>query len=129
MCQPFLYNFKVHSVVGSEMKKTIILIGALLFVTANAGAGDLFGGGWKPKPNFTLFGQKISWKLPSLCLGAKAGVMPDAGISPDGLSFKIPYLALDLPFPSLTLSAGKEKAKVELKLGSIEKTEHKTEKD
>ena len=115
------------------MKKTIILIGALLFVTANAGAGDLFGGGWKPKPNFTLFGQQISWKLPSLCLGSKAGVMPDAGISPDGLNFKIPYLALDLPFPSLTLSLGKtngiKRAKVELKLGSIEKTEHKIRKD
>ena len=111
------------------MKKRIILIGALLCVTATAGAGDLFGGGWKPKPNLTLFGQKISWKLPSLCLGAKAGVLPDAGISPDGLSFKIPYLAFELPFPSITVSAGKDRAKLELKLGSIEKTEHKHKVD
>ena len=111
------------------MKKRIILIGALLLMAATVEAGDWFGGGWKPKPSITLFGQKIVWPIPSLCLGAKAGVLPDAGINPDGLNLKIPYLSIELPFPSVTLSAGKEKAKLELKPGSVSKTEHKPKKD
>ena len=111
------------------MKTRLLIIGAFLLCAGSAKAGDLFGASWKPKPSFTLFGQKLSWPMPSLCLGAKAGVLPDAGISPDGVNFKIPYLAVDLPFPSLTLSVGKDKAKVELKLGAIDKTEHEPKKD
>jgi hypothetical protein len=108
------------------MKKLkYLIIGALLLTAATANAGDLFGAALKPKPSITLFGQTITWPIPSLCVGAKAGVLPDAGVSPDGLNIKIPYLALDLPFPTLTLSLGKDKAKVELKLGSVDKTEHK----
>jgi len=92
-------------------------------------AGDLFGGSLKPTPSVTLFGQKLSWPIPSLCVGAKAGVLPDAGISPEGINVKIPYLALDLPFPSLTLSVGKDKAKLELRPGSAVKTAHKPKED
>lgn len=108
-----------------ESKKRLLLVGALLFAASSVNAGDLFGAGWKPKPSVTLFGQKITWALPSLCVGAKAGVLPDAGISPDGLNFKIPYLSLDLPFPSLTVKAGGKSA--ELKVGSVNKSEHKPE--
>jgi len=111
------------------MKKTIILIGTLLLMASSVKAGDLFGGSLKPTPNVTLFGQKISWPIPSLCVGAKAGVLPDAGISPEGINVKIPYLALDLPFPSLTISVGKDKTKLELRPGSAEKTAHKPKKD
>ena len=100
-----------------------IVIGALLLTAATANAGDLFGAALKPKPSVTLFGQKLTWPLPSLCLGAKAGVLPDAGISPDGVNIKVPYLAVDIPFPSLTVKAGTNV--VELKLGAIEKFEHK----
>ena len=107
------------------MKKTLVLVGALLFTASSVSAGDLFGAGWKPKPSVTLFGQKVTWALPSLCVGAKAGVLPDAGISPDGLNFKIPYLSLDFPFPSFTVKAGGKTA--ELKLGSVNKSEHKPE--
>jgi hypothetical protein len=111
------------------MKMRLLIIGAFLLGAVNVSAGDLFGASWKPKPNVTLFGQRLSWPIPSLCIGAKAGVLPDAGISPEGINFKIPYLALDLPFPSLTLSVGKDKVKLELKLGSVEKTAHKHKKD
>ena len=111
------------------MKMIKYIIGALLLTAATANAGDLFGGSLKPTPSITLFGQKISWPIPSLCIGAKAGVLPDAGVSPDGLNIKVPYIALDLPFPSLTLSMGKDKPKVELKLGSVDKTEHEPKKD
>ena len=96
----------------------------MLFAT-NANAGGLFSAGWKPVPSLTLFGQKITWGIPSLCVGAKAGVLPDAGITPDGMNLKIPYLAVNIPFPSITVSTGKDKPKVELKLGAVEKTEHK----
>jgi|TARA_B110000263_G_scaffold242128_1_gene247223 hypothetical protein len=106
------------------MKKIkCIVIGALLLTAATANAGDLFGAALKPKPSVTLFGQKLTWPIPSLCLGAKAGVLPDAGISPDGVNIKVPYLAVDIPFPSLTVKAGTNV--VELKLGAIEKFEHK----
>ena len=107
------------------MKKTLVLVGALLFAASSVNAGDLFGAGWKPKPSITLFGQKITWALPSLCVGSKAGVLPDAGVSPDGLNFKIPYLSIDLPFPSLTLKAGGKST--EVKVGAIEKPEQKKE--
>jgi len=109
------------------MKKILIVIGLLCAVSANA--DGLFGAALKPNPSVTLFGQKISWAIPSLCIGAKAGVLPDAGVSPDGLNIKVPYIALDLPFPSLTLSMGKDKPKVELKLGAVDKTEHEPKKD
>jgi len=107
--------------------KRILIVGALLLFATNVSAGGLFGAGWKPNPSITLFGQKLTWPIPSLCAGAKAGVLPDAGVSPEGMNLKIPYLSVSIPFPSLTVSVGKDKPKVELKLGSVEKTEHKPE--
>tara|TARA_R110000824_G_scaffold318577_1_gene505712 strand:+ start:162 stop:482 length:321 start_codon:yes stop_codon:yes gene_type:complete len=106
------------------MKRISIIIGALLLTAATANAG-LFGAALKPDPSVTLFGQTLSWPIPSLCIGAKAGVLPDAGVSPKGINLKVPYLSLDLPFPSLTLKAGKEGKPVEVKLGAIEKKEGK----
>ena len=82
------------------MKRISIIIGALLLTAATANAG-LFGAALKPNPSLTLFGQKLSWPIPS--------------------NFKVPYFALDLPFPSLTLKAGKEGKPVEVKLGAIKK--------
>lgn len=107
------------------MKIKYILVGALLLFAANARADGLFGASLKPDPSVTLFGQKISWPIPSLCIGAKAGVIPDAGVSPDGLEFKVPYFSVSLPFPSLTLKAGKSSTEVEVKLGAVDKKEAK----
>lgn len=101
--------------------KYYIIIGALLFCTATAKADGLFGAGLKPAPNITLFGQKLTWPIPSICIGAKAGVLPDAGLSPEGVNFKIPYLSVDIPFPGLTLKTGKDKPTVEVKLGAVNK--------
>lgn len=103
------------------MKHTkYIVIGALLLTAATANAG-LFGAALKPKPNVTLFGQTLTWPIPSLCVGAKAGVTPAADVSADGVNFKIPYLSVEIPFPSLTLKAGKDSAPVEVKLGAVNK--------
>ena len=101
------------------MKKTLILIG--LFCAVNANADGLFGAGLKPNPSVTLFGQKLTWPIPSLCIGAKAGVIPDAGVSPEGINLKIPYFSVEIPFPSLTLKAGKDRPSVEVKLGAVKK--------
>lgn len=105
------------------MKTKYILLGALLLFAANSRADGLFGASLKPDPNVTLFGQKITWAIPSLCIGAKAGVIPNVGVSPDGLEFKVPYFAVNLPFPSLILKAGKESPEVRVKLGSVDKSE------
>ena len=113
------------------MKKTLsclLLIGALFALTPNANASSLFGAGLKPSPNFKLFGQKLSWPIPSLCLGAKAGTVPDAKVSPEGLFFKVPYLSIDLPFPTLTLT--NKVGTTVVKLGAVDtsKTKTKTKK-
>ena len=104
------------------MKKTLLIIGVVLFTTT-ARAGDTFGASLKPSPNFTLFGQNLSWPIPSLCVGAKAGVTPDVQASSEGIKFKIPYFALEIPFPTLTV--GTKDKKIALKLGEIVKSEQK----
>ena len=101
------------------MKKTLIVIG--LFCAVNVNADGLFGAALKPEPSVTLFGQKLTWPIPSLCVGAKAGVTPNADVSSDGINFKIPYLSVEIPFPSLTLKAGKDNPSVEVKLGAVNK--------
>ena len=100
-----------------------IIIGALLLTAATANAGDLFGAALKPKPSVTLFGQTLTWPIPSLCVGGKAGVLPDAKVSPEGINLKIPYLSIEVPFPSITVKAGTNT--VEVKLGAIEKSDVK----
>ncbi len=102
--------------------KSIIIIGALLLTAATANAG-LFGAALKPEPSVTLFGQTLTWPIPSLCVGAKAGVTPNADVSADGVNLKIPYLSVEIPFPSLTLKAGKGGTPVEVKLGAVKKAE------
>jgi hypothetical protein len=104
--------------------KKIIIIGALLLTAATANAG-LFGAALKPKPSVTLFGQTLTWPIPSLCVGGKAGVLPDAKVSPEGINLKIPYLSIEVPFPSITVQAGTNT--VEVKLGAVERSEHKAE--
>jgi len=105
------------------MKKTLVLIG--LFCVVNVQADGLFGAALKPNPNITLFGQKLTWPIPSLCVGAKAGVTPNADVSAEGINFKIPYLAVEIPFPSLLLKAGKDNPAIEVKLGAINKQDVK----
>jgi len=104
------------------MKLPKYIIGALLLTAATANAG-LFGAALKPKPSVTLFGQTLTWPIPSLCVGGKAGVLPDAKVSPEGINLKIPYLSIEVPFPSMKMKAGTNT--VEVKLGAIDKTEVK----
>ena len=103
----------------------IIIIIAMLVCAGTTQASGLFGAALKPTPSVTLFGQKLSWPIPSLCIGAKAGVIPDAGISPDGFNFKVPYFAIEIPFPSLTIKVGTNV--VELKLGAVDKNKNEGE--
>jgi hypothetical protein len=106
------------------MKMPKYIIGALLLTAVTANAG-LFGAALKPTPSITLFGQTLTWPIPSLCVGGKAGVLPDAKVSPEGINLKIPYLSIEVPFPTLTVKAGTNT--IEVKLGAIDKTEHKAE--
>lgn len=106
------------------MKKILLTVGVALFAVTASAAGNksaAFGAGLKPDPTVTLFGQKLSWPIPSLCVGKSAGVTPDFEATPSGLKFRLPYLSVDLPFPSLLL--GSKDKKVEVKLGEINKSE------
>jgi hypothetical protein len=98
--------------------KLLLTIGLFLYV-GTVEAGDKFSAGLKPKPHCTLFGQTLSWPIPSLCVGAKAGVTPDVDVSPQGLKLKIPYLSLEIPFP--TLSIVTKTNRIDLKLGEVTK--------
>ena len=96
-------------------KKYLIILGVVLFATT--ARAETFGASLKPVPNVTLFGQTIKWGIPSLCLGKAAGVLPDAKVSADGISFKLPWIAVDIPLPSFIL--GFKTNRVELKLGEV----------
>jgi hypothetical protein len=50
-------------------------------------------------------------------------VLPDAKVSPEGINLKIPYLSIEIPFPSLLLKAGKGGTPVEVKLGAVNKAD------
>ncbi len=105
------------------MKTKLLLIFGLFLCVGTVEAGEKFSAGLKPKPHFTLFGQTISWPIPSLCAGAKAGVTPDAALSPEGLRLKIPYLLIEIPFPTLTIVT--KTNRIDLKLGEVTKYEGK----
>ena len=81
---------------------------ALVLVSSSSAHAGWFGASWKPTPTVKAFWQELKWPLPSLCVGAKAGTMPDASVSTKGINFKIPYFAVNVPFPSVTLGT-KEK--------------------
>jgi len=100
------------------MKKILLIVGVALFATT--ARAETFGASLKPVPNVTLFGQTIKWGIPSLCVGKAAGVLPDARVSAEGISFKLPWLAVDIPLPSLIL--GFKTNKVELKLGEVNRS-------
>jgi hypothetical protein len=112
------------------MKKILLIIGVALFATtasANGKKPSVFGASLKPVPSVTLFGQTLKWEIPSLCLGKAAGVLPDARVSAEGISFKLPWLAVDIPLPSFVLRY--KTNKVELKLGEVNKVAHVHEEE
>jgi len=102
------------------MKKILIIVGVVLFATT--ARAETFGASLKPVPSVTLFGQTLKWPIPSLCLGKAAGVLPDARVSAEGVSFKLPWLAVDIPLPSFVLRY--KTNVVELKLGEVNKVVH-----
>ena len=108
---------------------TLSIIGLTLLSAPKAEAGlfgDWLNGGLKPEPNFTVLGQGITWPVPSLCVGAKAGKTADTKVSTKGLYFKLPFFELDLPFPTLTL--GTKNHKVNVGVHGVAKAETDGEK-
>ena len=106
------------------MKKLSILsVMAIMLVSASSANAGWFGASWKPVPTVKAFWQELKWPLPSLCVGAKAGVMPDANLSTKGVSLKVPYLAIDVPFPSVTL--GTKEKRITVGPNSVDKEKPK----
>ena len=99
-------------------KLTILTAMCLALVSVNA-RGEVIGATVKPAPSATLLGQKITWPVPSLALGAKAGEGVDAKLSARGVGFKIPFFAVNLPFPHAVV--GVKDAKVTVGANGIKK--------
>ena len=95
------------------MKKLIILTVAACFalVTTSARA-ELFDAGIKPAPTATVLGQKVTWPIPSLTLGTKAGTGVDANLSTKSIGFKIPFFAVNVPFPHAVVGVKDAKVSV-----------------
>tara|TARA_R110002020_G_scaffold354675_5_gene567425 strand:+ start:710 stop:1054 length:345 start_codon:yes stop_codon:yes gene_type:complete len=81
------------------MNKLTVLTAMCFALVTSSVQAELFGASVKPAPNATVLGQKITWPIPSLSLGKKAGTGVDANLSTKGVGFKIPFLAVNVPFP------------------------------
>ena len=81
------------------MKKLIILTGMCFALATSSAQAELFSAGISPAPTATVLGQKVTWPLPSLALGSKAGEGVDANLSTRGVRFKVPFFAVSVPFP------------------------------
>jgi len=92
-------------------KLTILTAMCFALVTTSARA-ELFGASVKPTPTATVLGQKVTWPIPSLTLGSKAGSGVDAKLSTKGVGFKIPFLAVNLPFPHAVVGVKDSKVSV-----------------
>lgn len=80
---------------------------------------ELFNAGISPAPTATVLGQKVTWPLPSLALGSKAGEGVDAKLSTRGFSFKVPFFAMSVPFPHAVV--GVKAAKVSVGAHGVKK--------
>ena len=92
-------------------KLTILTATCFALVTTSARA-ELFGASVKPAPTATVLGQKLTWPIPSLTLGSKAGTGVDANLSAKGVGFKIPFLAVNIPFPNAVVGLPDAKVNV-----------------
>tara|TARA_R100000008_G_C3460041_1_gene103678 strand:+ start:52 stop:390 length:339 start_codon:yes stop_codon:yes gene_type:complete len=101
------------------MKKLTILTGMCFALITTSAKADLFGASVKPAPSATIFGQKVTWPIPSLALGAKAGEGVDAKLSTKGVGFKLPFFAVNVPFPHVVV--GVKDAKVSVGAHGVKK--------
>ena len=101
------------------MKKLIILTGMCFALVNSSAQAELFNAGVSPAPTATVLGQKVTWPLPSLALGSKAGEGVDAKLSTKGFAFKVPFFAVSVPFPHAVV--GVKDAKVSVGAHGIKK--------
>ena len=113
------------------MKKLIILTGMCFALATSSAQAELFSAGVSPAPTATVLGQKVTWPLPSLALGSKAGEGVDAKLSTRGFSLKVPFFSVRVPFPHLTVGIGKAKVSVGahgVKKARVQKAKKKSKK-
>ena len=94
------------------MKKLTILTGMCFALVTSSAQAELFSAGVNPAPTATVLGQKVTWPLPSLALGAKAGEGVDAKLSTRGFAIKVPFFAVSVPFPHATVGVKDKKISV-----------------
>ena len=101
------------------MKKLIILTSMCFALATSSAQAELFSAGISPAPTVTVLGQKVTWPLPSLALGSKAGEGVDAKLSTRGFALKVPFFAVSVPFPHAVV--GVKDAKVSVGAHGIKK--------
>ena len=101
------------------MKKLIILTSMCFALATSSAQAELFSAGVSPAPTATVLGQKVTWPLPSLALGSKAGEGVDAKLSTRGFGFKLPFFAVNVPFPHAVV--GVKDAKVSVGAHGVKK--------
>ena len=101
------------------MKKLIILTGMCFALATSSAQAELFSAGISPAPTVTVLGQKVTWPLPSLALGSKAGEGVDANLSTRGFRFRVPFFAVSVPFPHAVV--GVKDAKISVGAHGIKK--------
>ena len=108
------------------MKKLTILTGMCFALATSSVQAELFSAGVNPAPTATVLGQKVTWPIPSLTLGTKAGTGVDANLSTKSVGFKIPFLAVNVPFPHAVV--GVKSAKVSVGAFGVKATGSKSKK-
>ena len=94
------------------MKKLTILTGMCLALVTTSARAELFDAGIKPAPTATVLGQKVTWPIPSLTIGTKAGTGVDGNLSSKSVGFKIPFFAVNVPFPHAVVGVKSAKVSV-----------------
>ena len=94
------------------MNKVTILTAMCLALVTTSVRGEGFGASVKPAPTATLLGQKVTWPIPSLTLGTKAGTGVDANLSTKSVGFKVPFFAVNVPFPHAVVGVKSAKVSV-----------------
>jgi hypothetical protein len=103
------------------MKKTIVtlLVVAAFFAGSDKVNAGWFGASFGTEPSVTLFGQTLTVPVPSVILGAEAGMSVGGKVSPSGVRISLPFVKVGVRSPKLTV--GVKGAKINVTASGVHK--------